>query len=24
VHDHVILARSGWSSFRALGLIGEE
>ena len=23
VHDHVILARSGWSSFRALGLIGE-
>jgi DNA repair protein RadC len=21
IHDHVILARSGWSSFRALGLI---
>lgn len=24
VHDHVILARAGWSSFRALGLIGED
>jgi len=22
IHDHVIVARSGWSSFRALGLIG--
>jgi DNA repair protein RadC len=21
VHDHVVIARSGWSSFRALGLI---
>jgi DNA repair protein RadC len=21
IHDHVIIARSGWSSFRALGLI---
>jgi len=21
IHDHVILARSGWSSFRSLGLI---
>lgn len=24
VHDHVILTRAGWSSFRALGLIGED
>ena len=22
VHDHVIIARSGWTSFRALGLLG--
>jgi len=22
IHDHVIIARSGWSSFRNLGLIG--
>ena len=22
IHDHVIIARSGWSSFRLLGLIG--
>lgn len=24
VHDHVIVARSGWSSFRSLGLIKEQ
>ena len=24
VHDHVIIARSGWSSFRALGLLGRQ
>jgi DNA repair protein RadC len=22
IHDHVIIARSGWSSFRSLGLMG--
>jgi DNA repair protein RadC len=22
IHDHVVIARSGWSSFRSLGLLG--